>query len=279
MNQSVDAIMRDILFKETLASESNRELLEYLLEQLLEFPEHSLRGKLNVKYESLLKKGSIRDKNVRADILIEFDNTIVDIEAYTYFNKKSLMKSFYYLIRMQSGNLEMGDDYEKLKNSFQINFVDHVHTSLDEHPLTRYYLTSEHDINKKIFKNKFCFIVVRIDKIRELNYNLTGVLKLFKFLSLTRQEERNELAKGDELLMKLNSWIYENISDKKTIQDLEKIAQDIQDEQYYLAGKNDGIIQEKREIAKNLFKMNMSLEDISKATGLTIEEIKKLKEE
>lgn len=57
MNQSVDAIMRDILFKETLASESNRELLEYLLEQLLEFPEHSLRGKLNVKYESLLKKG------------------------------------------------------------------------------------------------------------------------------------------------------------------------------------------------------------------------------
>ena len=135
MNQSVDAIMRDILFKETLASESNRELLEYLLEQLLEFPEHSLRGKLNVKYESLLKKGSIRDKNVRADILIEFDNTIVDIEAYTYFNKKSLMKSFYYLIRMQSGNLEMGDDYEKLKNSFQINFVDHVHTSLDEHPL------------------------------------------------------------------------------------------------------------------------------------------------
>ena len=142
-----------------------------------------------------------------------------------------------------------------------------------------HYLTSEHDINKKIFKNKFCFIVVRIDKIRELNYNLTGVLKLFKFLSLTRQEERNELAKGDELLMKLNSWIYENISDKKTIQDLEKIAQDIQDEQYYLAGKNDGIIQEKREIAKNLFKMNMSLEDISKATGLTIEEIKKLKEE
>ena len=79
--------------------------------------------------------------------------------------------------------------------------------------------------------------------------------------------------------MKLNSWIYENVSDEKTIQDLEKIAQDIQDEQYYLAGKNDGIIQEKREIAKNLFKMNMSLEDISKATGLTIEEIKKLKEE
>ena len=79
--------------------------------------------------------------------------------------------------------------------------------------------------------------------------------------------------------MKLNSWIYENVSDEKTIQDLEKIAQDIQDEQYYLAGKNDGIIQRNMEIAKNLFKLNMPLEDISKATGLTIEEIKVLKAE
>ena len=48
--------------------------------------------------------------------------------------------------------------------------------------------------------------------------------------------------------MKLNSWIYENVSDEKTIQDLEKIAQDIQDEQYYLAGKNDGIIQRNKSV-------------------------------
>lgn len=37
-------------------------------------------------------------------------------------------------------------------------------------------------------------------------------------------------------------------------------------------------MQRNTEIAKNLFKMNMSLEDISKATGLTIEEIERLKE-
>ena len=34
---------------------------------------------------------------------------------------------------------------------------------------------------------------------------------------------------------------------------------------------------EKVNIAKNLLSMNMSLEDISKATGLTVEEINKLK--
>ena len=46
-------------------------------------------------------------------------------------------------------------------------------------------------------------------------------------------------------------------------------------------GINDGISKgmskEKVNIAKNLLSMNMSLEDISKATGLTVEEINKLK--
>ena len=42
----------------------------------------------------------------------------------------------------------------------------------------------------------------------------------------------------------------------------------------YNSGLNDGI----SNIAKNLLSMNMTLEDISKATGLTIDEIKKLKE-
>ena len=40
-----------------------------------------------------------------------------------------------------------------------------------------------------------------------------------------------------------------------------------------------GVSKEKVNIAKNLLSMNMSLEDISKATGLTVEEINKLKNE
>ena len=48
-------------------------------------------------------------------------------------------------------------------------------------------------------------------------------------------------------------------------------------------GINDGISKGENkksiEIAKNLLSMNMSLEDISKATGLSVEEINKLKNE
>ena len=42
-------------------------------------------------------------------------------------------------------------------------------------------------------------------------------------------------------------------------------------------GITQGISEEKNNVAKNLLSMNMTLEDISKATCLTIDEIKKIK--
>ena len=76
--------------------------------------------------------------------------------------------------------------------------------------------------------------------------------------------------------------------DKKKIQNSllseakeEGISQGI--EQGYTSGINDGISKGENkksiEIAKNLLSMNMPLEDISKATGLTIEEINKISNE
>ena len=66
--------------------------------------------------------------------------------------------------------------------------------------------------------------------------------------------------------------------DKKKIQNSllseakeEGISQGIS--QGYTSGINDGI----KQTAKNLLLMNITLEDISKATGLSIEEINKLK--
>ena len=69
--------------------------------------------------------------------------------------------------------------------------------------------------------------------------------------------------------------------DKKKIQNsLLSEAKEEGISQGYTSGINDGITkgisQEKINIAKNLLSMNMSLEDISKATGLSIEEIKKI---
>ena len=62
--------------------------------------------------------------------------------------------------------------------------------------------------------------------------------------------------------------------DKKKIQNsLLSEAKEEGISQGYTSGINDGI----KQTAKNLLSMNMKVEDISKATGLSIEEINNLK--
>ena len=85
--------------------------------------------------------------------------------------------------------------------------------------------------------------------------------------------------------MKLNEWIHKYVADDKMQDELNKWDLEIAENKGYEQGVIEGIEQgieqgveqNKNEIAKKLLNMNMSIEDISKATNLSIEEIEKLK--
>ena len=117
-------------------------------------------------------------------------------------------------------------------------------------------------------------------------------------LKLRKREELLEVSKGDkdmsEVYKKLDdlskdkyyALLYDE-EEKKAYENkciLEDAIEDAKENGYnsgydsgYDSGKSDGISNEKINIAKNLISMNMALEDISKATGLTIDEINNLK--
>ena len=88
-------------------------------------------------------------------------------------------------------------------------------------------------------------------------------------------EEREEIAKGDKMLMELNNWVEEYMFDEKTKKYYGEWAEQIAEEK----GRKFGMKDAKLEIAKNMLDMSMTVEDISKATGLSKEEIIKLKEQ
>ena len=89
--------------------------------------------------------------------------------------------------------------------------------------------------------------------------------------------------KGDELLVELNEWIHKYVADDKMQDELNKwdleIAENKGYEQGVIEGIEQGVEQNKNEIAKNMLNFNVPIKDISKYTGLAIEEIEKLKEE
>ena len=87
--------------------------------------------------------------------------------------------------------------------------------------------------------------------------------------------------------MEFNEWINKYVNDEETKELLAKWSDYIAENKGYeegiedgrAAGIEEGSLQKAIEIAKNLLNLEIPLENISKATGLSIEEIEKLREE
>ena len=73
--------------------------------------------------------------------------------------------------------------------------------------------------------------------------------------------------------MELNNWIEKYINDEHTKEIYGKWAEEIAKENGY----EEGSLEEKNSIAKNLMNLNIPLEKIKKATGLSISKLKSLK--
>ena len=277
------SLTNDLLFKETFANKDNRKQLEFLLELLLDYPVGFLKDKLEVDYESPLEKNQVEEKSVRGDIIIRFDDTTINLEAYRVFDSNSIDKSLYYVMRIQSKKLMIGDDYYKLGKTVQINFVDHTTLKLKDKLVANFHITYDDDPSVKLMEKSFVVKVVQVDKAKKLGYTNNVLERWLKFIGAETSSEREEIAKGDELLMKLHDWVKKYVADEETQEMLNRwdiqIAENKGYEQGIEEGKKQGIEERNTEIVKNLIKMNLSLEDIEKITNLSKEEIEKLKEE
>ena len=130
---------------------------------------------------------------------------------------------------------------------------------------------------------------VDLEYIREKYYNnnkLTKKEKLFFMLAEKRRDVLKEISKGDivmeEVYRKLDelsgevelSLLYDKEErDKKT----KELELEYMKEKGISLGLSQGISSRNKEIVQNLISMNMKVEEISKATGLKIEEINNLK--
>ncbi len=279
MKYNMESLMNDLIFKEAFANKHNRKALEFLLELFLDLPKGSLRNKLEVEYESHLEKSNIKEKSVRGDIIIKYDNVTINLEAYTRFDHNSLSKSVYYVMKIYVSYLKIGDSYKDIGKTIQINFVDNATMILGNEAITNFYITSEHDLNVKLIPDKFCIKIVQIDKIRELGYNENDLIKWLRFIAARDYEERKVIAEGDELLMEFNEWVNKYVNDDETKELLAKWSDYIAENKGYEEGKAEGRKDEKIEIAKSMLEDNIPIETIAKFTKLSIEEIEQLKEE
>ena len=261
----------DLLFKEAFTHADNRHILIDYLSTIAEFDKDYLNNvKMIIEYESVLSKTKSKDKNMRGDVIIRFDNYIINLEAYSYFDTSSFDKSTSYVMRIFSTQLDRGSDYNLLEGIIQINLIDNVKIPFTNEIKSSYYITNSEDINDKKLADKFVMKYYRLDKAREVEYNQDNrEMRWLRFIGAEDALERKEIAKGDELLMEFDNWLEEYVNDEKT----KKIFGEWAEHIALNKGIEQGKFQNNQKIVKNLLAMNTSIDDISKITGLSKNEI------
>ena len=203
-------------------------------------------------------------------------------------NKKDIEKRMmYYWGRLYTGEIKEGKMYKDLKKTIVILIADFELDKLKDIPEfhTKWNIREE-KYSKVILTDVFEFHIIELEKI-------------IKMLTNNKKTEKNKMMLWSMFLLnpeKIGEKIMEENKDIKQAKEvLDKIKQDerekelarlrmkyIMDQQAiedygYDHGLEDGMKKEKIKIAKKLLEINLSIPQIEEVTGLSKEEIEKLK--
>ena len=262
----------DNMFKAIFTPKKNRELLK-------EFIKRSLREVLNSDLEDLvvlsseIAKTNVHIKGKTVDVLAETKKEILNIELNNSYYPSLHNRNASYIFSKYSEEVKVSETYNKMKIFIQINLTKGL--SKDYPSLEIYDLKGE-KTNKKYIDN-LIILEFNIDKIKDECYNGDREFNFVAALDL-EGKELEKICKGDEYMELFEKEVKRLNKDQKFTEfmsaeeEAKKLTNTLIEE-----AKDLGIEETTLKIAKNLLNQNVPLDDISKATGLSIAEIKALK--
>lgn len=283
----------DFLFAKVM---SNKEVCKEFLEKLLNIEIVKIEMPESQKTIDLL----LDSKGVRLDIYVKDENnTVYNIEMQRA-GSKDLPKRFrYYQGSIDLDLINKGNYYKKLSKSYIIFICTFDLFGLGRHKYTFENLCLE-DNNIKLDDGTQKIILNTRGIINDLNDEL---LEFLRYVENSNETVANE-SKGTLVKHTHNVVTQVKSNPKMEVEFmtlLERYRENFEEgreegiaegraegrkqgiaegrKEGIAEGRKEGMAEEKKEIAKNLLNMNLSLDQISKATGLTIDEIEKLKEE
>ena len=274
-NMKID-VMNDALAKALLRSEEAREVVATFISKVAGIDKELL---INAKFVGgEIPKKKIYEKNKESDVMVLIDENhriIVEINRNStnyIFDKNSsyAMASIIEMTRPRN---------TRFPTVILINLdnFNKYHTKL---PVLTFVPRDE---DENIETNLYKSIHIILENIVNQEYTIDNeIVKFAKLLRAKSIEELEKEFKEDDNYMKAVNKIEELLMDPNfagAYDVEERRAFDMEDMR--LTGKEEGIAEGKKkqqlEIAKNLLKLNtISIDDISKATGLSVEEIKEL---
>ena len=275
----------DRAFKEVFLNPNNSDLLKALLEFILKIK----IDKLEVKKTELLS-GNVNIKDKRVDAIVHTGNKKIEIEINSQNKNYLHTRSTAYICNIYQSNASVGDIYNEDTDIIQVNLTWGLGKNNDEMKI--YKIMNE---KGELYVKNFIIYEINMDYYDKIWYskNEEEIKKNQYMIMLDLDKKELENMPKDKIVDKyitnvtivnddpeFQKYMSEEEDKRKIQNSLLSEAKEEGISQGYTSGINDGISKGKNkksiEIAKNMLKKNMSIEDISDITGLSIEEINKL---
>lgn len=286
----------DLIFQQALCLEKDKDLLTWFLEKI--FNQKIIN--LEIKTPVLPIRSKI-EKRKTVDLLITFEDKIVNLEVnsshYKYLNERN----FSYITAVYNSIFEKGKRIKSKDEVIQINFTWGLPKKYEKIDVLTYEVRDKK--HNDLYIDNFKIIVYNMDYIKEVYYNKTT--KKYKqdapkhLLMLdSNKEELEKLCKGDKIMEKFKENVEKLNKDEIIIDFLTKEEEDELKKQSYLdegyelgeekgmkagqkigqkIGKELGKKEEKENLAVKMLENNIDISVVSKITGLSIEKLEKLK--
>ena len=265
----------DKAFKCMFLDEDSKNLLKNLLEFIL-------KEKINkITYlPTELTQNNLKIKGKHLDALLETENKIIGLEMNSNEVDGFRVKNMGYICNNYSSHISVGEKYSEDIEILQINFtygMMHRKEGKDKKGIREYYMQ---DKEGKKFVSNFKIIEINMDYFMEIWYskNQKEIEENKLLIMLDLKEKELKTLSNDRLVKeymeKLNSLNKNSVFKKLMTEEQER---EMLENTIKFNAKQQGITEEKIEIAKTMLKDNVSIEDISKYTGLSKDEIKRLK--
>ena len=271
ISDNIIPLIYDRAFK-SFANLYNKELLDFIINLCKLNMECNNYNLINNEITTFYKD----DKLMVTDLVYKLnDNTFLNIELNTSKSKYLMYKNLLYIYKIILSNQYIGEKYKEI-TVIQVNFDLYSFKDMDK---VKNVIKVMNKDNLKEYLNTFTIFHFELDKAWNNEYNVSE--EGIRFLRMLSSESKilNKYLAGNNLFLKKVADFMEEYSnninnllyyDKKELDDY--IRKSELNDSY-----NSGKFEEKNEIATKMLIKNKTIEEISDITGLTKEEILKLK--
>ena len=270
----------DFVFKKIFGNEKHPNILISFLNAVIK-PTDLIKS-VQIKNTDI-EKEHIEDKYSRLDIKAVTNNgEHINIEIQVKNEYNMIKRSLYYWSKMYEGQLTKGQDYDTLSRTICINILDFKYLKNDN--FHNCYRLKEKTTNEEL-TDVMELHFIEIPKLRKLenSEDISDMLEAWiTFIESPTSELIDKLEMSSDEIKEAKEELLRLSGNDKERERYEKRFESILEQNSLLAnaerkGLERGIMEGKLEIAKNAIKNNLDDNTIKIITGLSLEEIKELR--